>query len=596
MRVRADTTAHGREGFVAFGQMPVGVQVISAILHIVIRDAKSGARNLTASRVSTSWGAKKLSWSNRPTVVATNAATTALGTVTAFTEVVFNVTAMVQDAANGSAFYGFRISSDADTAPAESICSADAGREERRPWLELIYSTAPAPPTDLSPVDGQYVAVAKPVLAWSFGDPARPNSVQTAVQVQIANDDQFTVSLFDSGKVTLATQQLDTATTAYAGAAADSTRYWRVKVWNDDDVASAYSDVASFMFHALGTVTITNPPVGGVVNDATPPIAWTVASMTQQAFRVLVERLGTAGVWVTQADSERQVSTATSWTIPDAAALNETVTYRVTVFVWDNLARQPGVASYATAQRSPMTYARVAGTTAPAGLAAVASGSLVTLTWTRASAPDYWTVVVDGVIVMPRIDGASLLVSGTNYSLSYWRADPRVSHIYEVQAVVNSAGVLKASTSNPTVTFANDPIGITLVDELTNTAAWIAGQDSWGAEIAEVSNVYMPVGGRSPTLATSVVRGYEGQVTGIIVGSPSIPGVTNPGVDAQTARSAFLSLRTPGRSLRLIIGDRNIPVKVYELSAIPEPTPGDRKFRASFSFFQTDEFDIAWGA
>lgn len=86
------------------------------------------------------------------------------------------------------------------------------------------------------------------ILPWSFSDP-NPDDFQSAYQIQVDNNSDFSSTEIDPGKVVSPSDSY-----AILGGTLQSgtTYYWRVMVWDNYDSASAWTDSSSF--------TVTNPP------------------------------------------------------------------------------------------------------------------------------------------------------------------------------------------------------------------------------------------------------------------------------------------------------------------------------------------------
>jgi hypothetical protein len=111
-----------------------------------------------------------------------------------------------------------------------------------------------------------------------------------------------------------------------------------MKVWDNQAVASEWSDVASFYIAAKGVLSITSPTAGALAIP-TPTITHALTTTTQEQVSVLVERLD-SGVYVEAWRKPQYLSVATSHTLPDANALKDGKTYRITVRVWDTYMRE----------------------------------------------------------------------------------------------------------------------------------------------------------------------------------------------------------------------------------------------------------------
>jgi hypothetical protein len=268
---------------------------------------------------------------------------------------------------------------------------------------------------------------------------------------------------------------------------------------------------------------------------------------------------------------------------PDAGLIVTGQTYQVVVDVWDTVPRWND--EHATASQQ-FTYVRDNTPNPPTGLA-VAPGAApygqspaVVLTWQRATAPDSWSLRVNGVEIGQPIPVTDCLVSGTSYQLTYWGLVPRVPATLEIEAVVQSGGPgtpIQHSGPNPTVSYTPNPIGIWLVDDshpskAAGNAVQIMGEDAVDFVIGEAATTYDPVGSKVPVRITDSVRGYEGNVSGY---------VTTP-----ADRTMVLTLKTTRLPLRLILSDVSIPVLLEGVYARPTPLPAEQLFDCGFAFFQ----------
>jgi len=90
---------------------------------------------------------------------------------------------------------------------------------------EADYCGAPYPPI---------------ILSWQFSDP-NPGDTQSAYQVQVDNQSWFPSPEVDSGKVNSSHNEY-----APIGLSFNTTYYWRVRVWDNQDTVSAWSVGPSF--------------------------------------------------------------------------------------------------------------------------------------------------------------------------------------------------------------------------------------------------------------------------------------------------------------------------------------------------------------
>jgi hypothetical protein len=282
-------------------------------------------------------------------------------------------------------------------------------------------------------------------------------------------------------------------------------------------------------------------------------------------------------------DTGRVTSTDTSVTLPAGLLYTGILGIKIEVRVWDTVDRQsiPGDPAYLSVTSGNVTYSRsgapAAVPTLTAALSPTSTAPGVLLTWTRSVQPDYFSLRVDGVEVLPRIDPTEVFVSGTTYSMVYWGATPRVAHTYEVEAVVISGGHTQHSSGNATQTLTTNPTGAWLIDPDDDTAVNIRGpNDSSEFGIGEIGTTYDVAGSRKPVRIVDSIRGYEGTISGNLL--------------SKADRDTFLALKGRITTLQLVISDLNFPVVVEEASASPTQLAGDRMYGCSFGYFQVGDY------
>lgn len=515
IQVRADTTSHGRRGFLYFNRpFEWGQSLTTLKLHLYSAGMAAGTRTLTGTLVAAPGfdkGISAVTWNNQP-AVGTAVAVAQTATVDP-TEWILDFTTAAQTLSDaGKGWFGFRLVIDNDAT--SKIYSSYA--LEWRPWLEVAVNDAPEQPTLLVP-DGGVVSLLKTWVRCDFTDLAGDQTM-SAIQVQLdALAGGFGTPDFDSGTVLTDSPQLDLSTTAWAGLTAGSSIYWRARVRDGTNKWSPYSDPAQFTRQNKSTVTITNPPVSGLVTEFTPPITWTFGG-TQTGFRVIVERIANVtGLPDTVVhDSEFISGTALSYTLPVGVLTEDGQSYRVRVRVHDQYDREnlPGDPPYVEATR---TFTVTTGATTPvSSLAAVGQtvygekSPFVKLTWTRATMPDSYTIKRDGKVVDADIDPAELLVSGTNYAWTDYGARPNVSHTWKVQANVTGVN----STDVSVVTSVVDVPGVWLYDNDLENMILITGTDPGTWEMPENAAEHQVVNSNRPIRVTAGQYGWKLQSGG----------------------------------------------------------------------------------
>lgn len=548
---------------------PPGATIISATLRVRNPYAETGSKTITLKKLTGGWTLSKTNYLNAPGVTATDSKALTKTAPAANTEWAFDVTTHMQAASDGAAFYGWRM--ELNNTTVMYLYSTQANTVYK-PTLEVVWSTAPDAPSKLAPSGNRAVSVDKPILRFDFTDTAGNTALQ-AIQVQINATNVWTSPGFDSGTVSTNVPQLDLTTTAYAGLADGSSTYWRVRVQDGSGQWSGWSVGTQFKRVSKGTLAMDNPPSGGNITEATPPVLWTFTGRTQKSYQVKV--LSAAGAVLH--DSGKIVGTGTAYTIPAPVIKASGVNYTFVLNVWDNQDREttPNDPPYVQISRvAPYVFsASVAGVTA---LTATASTPLpgVSLAWSRSTAPDSFVVWRDGEILYHTGLPGDWNTGATTYAVKDPYADPQKVHTYFVQAVVNGV----ASSVNPTATATPRTSGIWLTDVARNIQVQILGTDEGTWSMREQSAVYAPVGGTKSVLVTQALGGYEGSISGVIVSHDAVD------VDAEESK-LWLLKSTPGALYVLTLANLSMMVIISNLEIIPTPDKEIQK-KVSFKFYQ----------
>jgi hypothetical protein len=360
--------------------------------------------------------------------------------------------------------------------------------------------------------------------------------------------------------------------TTFNGVPTGTTYYWQARVQDQAGLWSPYSDIVAFSRQTKATTTITNPPATGLITEATPPIAWTFTGQ-QRAFQVII----TDAAGNTDANSGVQASTATSWAVP-AKVLHDGETYTATVRVWDQHDREkvPGDTPWA-ADSQTFTLSQSA---TVAAVTAFTSTDLspqpaAQLDWTSATMPDSYTIVRDGRTIEAELEPSLLLVSGTAYRYVDWGASPRRSHTWIVRRVVNGV----TSSGNPSAVRTLNPQGVWLIDDANDVQVQILGQDPGSWEMPEQAANFDVLGATRTIRITQGLQGFQGEISGTLA---AYGGQTLAQIEAD-----FYAIKgRPGRPVRLVVADLNLPVIVWGLVSAPTPAP-DLNRAVKFNFAQT---------
>lgn len=579
-----------------------GDNVVSATLTVYLRGAWSGSRDIQVDRINEPWREDTLTWNNAPSDIDSGDRATATVSGGADGDAIdIDVTDMLASVSGGANWYGFflTLSAGGDL----YLHSSETAARHRRPTLEVVFSTTPDAPTDLSP-DGHVIGRAKPRLNWAFQD-RNGESAQKKFQVQISSDpDDFGSPVYDSGQVTERKTQLDLNTTGYGGVGEGSTRYWRVRAQDDDGNQSDWSTVASMTKVAKGDVAITHPTDGGDVHTHTPSITHTLSAGTQEATEYILKQWDRVGqewqqIWKrgkkTTADTELEIP---KHLIKKEDAIDDhDFPYRIIVRVWDTEDRQhtAGDLAYSEA-KNDFRFHRPDGDIVDDIDAAqlVPKAPYVRIRFHYSDpVPDYFALRVtrpgaDPVFVDQRIEPGDLqnpVGPEFNYEYDYWDAIPGEETVYHMCPVVNDAGELKVITGNAETTLATEVWGIWVTRPSTGEMLFVAGKGSVSATIGESSTAHTPIGRRAPVLITDSIRGFEGSFSGMLI---DFAGYT---AEQYVAMLEDFKGLAGNDELRLAMPNRNFPIEITGgVSIAPSPQAAGGVYDVTVPYVQVDEF------
>jgi len=593
--LKLDATAGDQKFAYLWFQLPftVGneVDVSDASFTFNLRDAPSATRIFNARRISETWSARNLRWNNKPATTGNDHEVTITAGAQTGDEFSIDITNAIAFVGNGSAdWYGLRL--ETETGGPFSIWSQQALNRNFRPRIEVTWSEVPDAPRDLSPAGGRVVSKARPNLGWTV----RGNHGETAqvlAQVQLSTASDMSDITFDSGLVPLDETEIDLSEAAYsAPSIADGdTRYWRVRYEDDQGRLSDWSDTAHFTRMQQGTLSILNPVDGATVEDTTPEILLDFSGATLEATALFLDKVDEdGGTWVELWRRPRTVSTDLSITIPPGHVRRTTDQYRIRARAWDDQDREwrPGDPMWVQAT-ALFTFDTTAAVDPVDTITAAqhANGSpVVDIVVTTDDAPDYFSLVVDGDRELTRIDPEDVVTGTGEYTILYDRAPAKVTLTYEVERVLNIGGVLKHSRNNPSVDFESVPIGIWLwdVDEPQFDVVMEGNDDGADFDWGETAGVFFPAGKypQAPVRLLQSTRGREGTVSGAIR--------SNSPVTARAYLSRLRKVWRSGRTMRLVMGEVNIPVVIGEPHDAPLDEP-DAAYQVSFKVYQVEDFD-----
>ncbi len=566
-----------------FVSMPVvgivGQTVVSAFLSPRFRGATAN-QQLAVQPVAAKWAVDKVTWANQPGVRAAFVTKTT-GVLADGDRVDIDVTALVQQIANGQPHYGWRIATTGE-AFFYGFATVDS-------WvLTIETSDAPNTPTVLQP-DAGVISASKFVIRTDFTDLAG-STEQTAIQVQV-DPDATAPYAFDSGEVATNVPELDLAATAYAGLADGATTKWRVRVKDGDGYWSGWSDWATVTRVAKPTL-ILDAPTGGVLFDATPTVQAHLSSGTVKAWSVLVtdgdDR--TAIRHSNRLPAPSPASAAMAVAIPERDEDGDLVfrddqTYQIRVRAYDRLDRVQG-------RPEDPPYIEVWTTvefddddavTAPATLTADSpTGSpRIRLSWARPGTADGWVITRDGKRIA-RLNADDVTVNAGTYRWTDPGAAPNETHTWTVRAVTNGKqGLPRATQGNVAVK------GLWLMSVHGDVV--LDGNNVSGLRKKDRRATYKLPNRRDDI---DIVGALEG-LSGAYEGSIQYTHYRRTEADVDAARAILEKIRLdPATPVRMVHGTSSIPVLLRNLSVTvgDEYQPNTRQHAVSFECWQVGEF------
>jgi hypothetical protein len=582
-RLGVQADPNGARAYVYFGfPAPRGATLLAPTKFRLYTDGSwSGASStITVKLLNQKWTASQTDHTDKPTSTGTGVAVTKTSTGDADVWE-WDVATLLQPIADGTSWYGFEVTS--NSATRRFFRSAQAGKWV--PELEVSWADAPDQPTTLSPSGGIVISVEKPHVEMDYTDPT--SGVLTAAQVLVSTVEAMT-SPFDTGEVPATAgskARVNLAATAYPGLTNAATMWWQGRVKDESGVWSAYSNPTSAIRYTKGSLAW-NSPSGATVNDYTPTIISTFtppatpASVTLEKWQVIVEKTSTGRVVYNSGEvpgTGNTISTVVADEDGDAV-LQRGVEYTLKVRAWDSLDRVNTASDPAYVELSKAFTVTNGSTAAVTSLVAttVSNPPGVVLTFNSAAAPDSITVTVDDVPVAT--NATATFVSGTQYTYTLTRFRPNVSQVIGVNSVdaVNGASVATTTTHAPKVS------GWWLIDRDRSRWLFIANTAGATFELGEESSAHFALGGETGVRITQSLRGYEGDMSGVLLS------VSQYGRTLQEWVDEFLAMRVePGKKRVLLGGTESFDVTTGYMTVRPtgDSSPGIRPI--TFRFEQT---------
>lgn len=379
---------------------------------------------------------------------------------------------------------------------------------------------------------------ASTTFSWVFTDPS-PVDSQTAYQVIVERNDTG-ASVADTGKV-VSTNQL--ATISIGTTYKDAPLRWKARVWDSDDVVSAYSSNNLFRISDLPVVAITTPVT--TATSPAPTVAWTFTASggrTQASYRVVVTK--DAPGYVTPVfDSGLQLGAATSYLIPTPVMVLGTV-YQVQLYTVDSVGLQSTTSGIVTATWIPPATP----TSAASVITTYNTVGYVNLTW-NATIRDTnfysWRVY-------RRLNGTTtqqLIYESTNTTTASYRdymAASGATYQYKIVQVANRFSTLleSADTWLGAVTPVADHYWLVCPgDNSLSVQLLMVTSDSFSDPYEKEM---LHIIGRGRKMDVGDRLGYDGSIAAQVRGNASIPArLLRLALENLTATKAALYLRNP---------------------------------------------------
>lgn len=526
--------------------------------------------------------AGKATWHNQPGTSGAGVATAVSG-LSAGDGAVLGITSLVQNAASGGDYHGFRITTDA-TDPGESNWrSFNSGKHS---WvLTVELSDAIEQPTDLRP-SGGYVSLPAPVLSWSYTDLGGTSSEQGAFKVQADPTGNFAAPAFDSGWVTSAVPQYDLAASGFTPLATNGSMQWRVMTRDAAGNPANWSDPAAAITYYPMPTLVVDSPTGGVIGDPTPDVLFHMVGETMTQWRVRILSASNVEKFDSRL-SDGDGAVGIPWRDPETdkrVIVRDDATYRFQIRAWGDKDRAVGVGMPAYVEQIvDVVFDDDIGVTTPTDFTVSAFGPgdpRKTFTWFRTEAADAWVLLSDGEHLR-RLDAGEVDVDAGTYS---WTDNglgaPYQSHDWSVRAI--ESGVRSAPSN--TVSYTSKPEGVWVIPEDDDPIV-LDGTDSIDSFAETEKRVIYPTLTGPDVDVVYDVQGVTGVFQGQLYGG-------DDGQNVIAAARRLAALREDVSALpQIVFATRSVAAKIRGLSTLPAGEFDDRTLlhNVNFAFQQVDD-------
>lgn len=609
------------ENKVAYMHWPLSIRsqkINQSFLDLYQGPAVTGSITVTVKPLTQKFGVNKVTWATKKTVTATNQATMTKTSPAAGTLWHINIKPMMQAVADaGLVWYGVEISIDVNTAGIW-FHSSQTTTPDLKPVVWLDNSNNPSQPDQLSPSSDHVIGSNKPTLRSRFRDP-NADAVLAAGHWQVAPTvaELGTGTGWDSGWVTTTSPSIDllnppAGVPAFTAIANNASFAWRVEYRDSNGFETGFSVAATAKYLSKGTVSWFTPTgTPGTVLSLTPQIAWTytvsgdgLGHESRREILLSYTSEPTNYFWT----SNQEVSTGTSYEIPPGVITDPSKQHRLTIRSWDLDTREdiPSTdrsgdswreafvdfnisASSATAPFTSVTATPLDTTSAFAGSFPVLNPGWISIKAQRASPPDDFLLLRDGVPVWEYDDytGLNIFAGGTSFEIIDRDATPGVSHTWELRAVedgVQSSVNTQVSRTpkNPTA-YISDHYGFRFVYLFD---AVITPQST------DMTQVFMTQDGRTVQVEHSS-NWHGGSASGLISMADGLISSTHATMTQMEADFQYMWTHK-NKPYRLSWLNRNIYVYIRNLQMNPVRVGAQDvyEYEVSFDWVRTDDTGV----
>lgn len=342
-----------------------------------------------------------------------------------------------------------------------------------------------------------------------------------------------------------------------------SSVWWRCRNMDGAGLWSPWADSVQAGYQPYGNISslqVSGSTTG--IQEASPTVTWAFSGV-QSAYQVIIADAADPTNWLW--DTGKVQGGQQSVGIPFGTINDATLSYIITVRVWDNIAFRegiPGFPTYVEASTAALPFAYSGAVTNPTSLAMTSDlvRPIATLTWVSAVAPDTFQIQRsdDGGLTWYYVDDrlpADLSTGGTNYAWVDTGAKQYVSHQWRVFRVV--AGVQGTGAVVSGVVARLCPV---LMRNNGNDACFFMNPERDRHRLG-IQGLAERMGG-PPVLVTQRLGGQTGHVRGRFVNEA--PGGT---YSARSQRTSFLALeRDSGKKMQLAIANETLTVVAFNFN------------------------------